>query len=103
MSPITWLITETNTVSMTGTSVKKSSLQAKHVQKATKQKWGIVRHLKNVHRGKSFGSAKLEIIDRKDLKYMIKEEYTQKHQVRDMAVDEVARLVEMYGEEVCVE
>ena len=46
-----------------------------------KRKLGIARHLKIAHRGKSFGSAKLEIIDRKDLKYITKEEYTQEHQV----------------------
>ena len=71
--------------------------------KTYKQNLGIVRHLKNTHKGKSFGLARLDIIDRKDLKYITKEEYAQEHQVRDMVADEVARLVETYGEEVYVE
>ena len=74
----------------------------KACKKSYKQKSGIVRHLKNAHKGKSFSSARLKIIDRKDLQYKMKDNYAQEHQEKDLVVDEVVRLVETYGEEVYV-
>ena len=82
---------------------EKVASTGKACQKSYKQKSGIVRHLKNVHKGKSFLSARLKIIDRKDLQYETKDNYAWKDQKKDLLADEVARLVETYVEEVYVE
>ena len=82
---------------------EKVASTGKACQKSYKQKSGIVRHLKNAHKGKSFSSARLKFIHRKDLQYKMKDNYTWEHQEKDLAVDDVVRLVETYGEEVYVE
>ena len=51
--------------------------------------------------GKSFATAKLKILDRKEMEYETKDRY--EHEEKDLAVDEVNCLVDTYGEEVYVE
>ena len=63
----------------------------------------MLRHLKQAHKGKSFTTANLNIIDRKDLQYISREDYMWDHEVKGMAAEKVNKLVDTYGEEIYVE
>ena len=54
---------------------EKVSGTGKICTKSFKQKSGVLQHLKQAHKGKSFEAANLNIIDKKDLKYISKEDY----------------------------
>ena len=71
--------------------------------KPFKQKSGMLQHLKQAHKGKSFTAANLTIIDRKDLQYISREDYVQDHEVKGMTAEKVKKLVDTYGEEIYVE
>ena len=74
----------------------------KECGKSYKQKSGIVRHLKNMHKGKLFATAKFKILDRDEMEYETKASYVHEHEEKDLAADEVSWLVEAYGEEVYI-
>ena len=71
--------------------------------KSFKQKSGMLLHLKQAHKGKSFTAANLNIIDRKDLQYISREDYVWDHEVKGMAAEKVNKLLDTYGEEIYVE
>ena len=68
--------------------------------KGYKQKSAIRRHLKKDHKGKALRSANVEIKDVNELKYEMKEDYVLNEEERELAVDEVNKLVDVWGQEV---
>ena len=64
------------------------------------QKSAFVWHLKTNHKGKSLPSAKVQIIDRSKVQYETKDDYQVE---KEMAAEEVNRLVDELGEQVYVE
>ena len=71
--------------------------------KSLKQKSGVLQHLKQAHKGKSFAAANLNIIDKKDLKYISREDYAWDHEVKGMMAEEVNTSVDTHREEIYVE
>ena len=71
--------------------------------KGYKQKSAIRRHLKNDHKGKALGSANVEIKDVNELEYEMKEDYVVNEEERELAADEVNKLVDVWGQEVYVQ
>ena len=63
----------------------------------------MLQHLKQAHKGKLFAAANLNIIDKKDLKYISREDYAWDHEVKGMTAEEVNKLVDTHGEEIYVE
>ena len=71
--------------------------------KGYKQKSAIRWHLKNDHKGKALGSANVEIKDVNELEYEMKEDYVVNEEERELAADEVNKLVDVWGQEVYVQ
>ena len=63
----------------------------------------MLQHLKQAHKGKLFTAANLNIIDRKDLQYISREDYAWDHDLKGMPTEKVNKLVDSYGEEIFVE
>ena len=82
---------------------EKVSGDGKICTKSFKQKSGVLQHIKQAHKGKSFAAANLNIIDKKDLKYISREDYAQDHEVKGMTAEEVNKLVDTHGKEIYVE
>ena len=66
--------------------------------KGYKQKSAIMPHLKTDHKGKSLPSAKVQIIDRSKMQYETKDDYQVEEDEKEMAAEEVNRLVDEWGE-----
>ena len=49
--------------------------------KSFKQKLGVLKHSKQAHKRKSFAAANLNIIDKKDIKYISREDYAWDHEI----------------------
>ena len=71
--------------------------------KGYKQKSAIRQHLKNDHKGKQLISANVEIKDVNELEYEMKEDYEVDEEERELAADEVNKLVDEWGQEVYLE
>ena len=71
--------------------------------KSFKQKSGVLQHLKQTHKGKLFAATNLNIIYKKDLKHISREDYAWDHEVKVMTAEEVNKLVNTHGEEIYVE
>ena len=59
--------------------------------------------MKNNHKGNLLGSAKVGIKDVNKLEYETKEDYEVDEEERELAADEVNKLVDEWGQEVYIE
>ena len=59
--------------------------------------------LKSDHKGKALRSANVEIKDVNELEYEMKEDYIVNEEERELAADEVNKLVDVWGQEVYVQ
>ena len=71
--------------------------------KGYKKKSGMDRHLKSMHRGKALKYAKVQIIDRDELEYESKDNYQFMEMAKNVAAEDINKLVEDFGKEVMVE